>query len=68
MKDAYEREKERESLPYHNRNLYLGGPKEVAKFLDIFEAITFCDKSKIKDLITVNEGGYFVVYDAGGEA
>ena len=44
-----------------------GMMKEVAKFLDIFEAIAFCDKSKIKDLITVNEWGYFVVYDAGGE-
>mgnify|MGYP003629169355 CR=1 FL=1 len=66
MKDAYEREKERESLPYHNRNLYLGGPKEVAKFLDIFEAIAYCDERPKESLITANEDGYFVVYDAGG--
>ena len=31
MKDAYQRQKERESLPYHNRNLNLG-PLSVASF------------------------------------
>lgn len=41
--------------------------EEVARFLDVFQAIAYCDKRPDENLITCNEWGYFVVYNAGGE-
>lgn len=40
--------------------------EEVARFLDIFQAIAYCDKRPNENLITRNEFGYFVVYNVEG--